>query len=97
MANTDDLRDELLILVGFMLTSARGLVDEPKSYGPSRLLDAAGRVLDTMEEHAMLHQSLQEIKAQIDDERFGPMDDEGFVARLDDLAVNWTESIADML
>jgi hypothetical protein len=93
---TEDLRDELLLLVGFMLTSARGLVEEPKSYGPSRLLDAAGRVLDTMEEHGMLDQSLQEIKAQIDDERFGPMDDEGFVARLDDLAVNWTESIADM-
>ncbi len=93
---TEDLRDELLLLVGFMLTSARGLVEEPKSYGPSRLLDAAGRVLDTMEEHGMLDQSLREVKAQIDDERFGPMDDEGFVARLDDLAVNWTESIADM-
>ena len=93
---TEDLRDELLLLVGFMLTSARGLVEEPKSYGPSRLLDAAGRVLEMMEEHGMLDQSLQEIKAQIDDERFGPMDDEGFVARLDDLAVNWTESIADM-
>jgi len=92
---TEDLRDDLLLLVGFMLTSARGLVEEPKGYGPSRLLDAAGRVLDMMEEHGMLDQSLQEIKAQIDDERFGPMDDEGFVARLDDLAVNWTESIAD--
>jgi len=92
---TEVLRDELLLLVGFMLTSARGLVEEPKSYGPSRLLDAAGRVLDTMDEQSMLDQSLQEIKAQIDDERFGPMDDEGFVARLDDLAVNWTESIAD--
>lgn len=92
---TEDLRDELLLLVGFMLTSGRGLVEEPKSYGPSRLLDAAGRVLDTMDEQSMLDQSLQEIKAQIDDERFGPMDDEGFVARLDDLAVNWTESIAD--
>jgi len=93
---TEYLRDELLLLVGFMLTSARGLVEEPKSYGPSRLLDAAGRVLDTMDEQIMLDQSLHEIKAQIDDERFGPMDDEGFVARLDDLAVNWTESIADM-
>jgi len=93
---TEYLRDELLLLVGFMLTSARGLVEEPKSYGPSRLLDAAVRVLDTMDEQIMLDQSLQEIKAQIDDERFGPMDDEGFVARLDDLAVNWTESIADM-
>jgi len=96
MATTDDLRDEMLLLVGFMLTSAHGLVDEPQSYGPARLLEAAGRLLDMMEEQGMLDDSLKQIKGIIDNERFGPMDEEGFVARLDDLAVNWTESIADM-
>jgi hypothetical protein len=85
----------MLLLVGFMLTSAHGLVDEPQSYGPARLLDAAGRLLDMIDEKGMLDESLKEIKAAIDRERFGPMDDEGFVARLDDLAVKWTESIAD--
>ena len=49
-----------------------------------------------MEEQGMLDDSLKQIKGIIDNERFGPMDEEGFVARLDDLAVNWTESIADM-
>jgi len=96
MATTEDLRDEMLLLVGFMLTSAHGLVDEPQSYGPARLLEAAGRLLDMMEEQGMLDDSLKQIKGIIDNERFGPMDEEGFVARLDDLAVNWTESIADM-
>ena len=92
---TEDLTGELLLLIGFMLTSAHGLVDEPKSYGPARLLEAAGRLLDMMEERGMLDDSLKEIKGIIDNERFGPMDEEGFPARLDQLALTWTESIAD--
>ena len=95
MATTEDLRDEMLLLVGFMLTSAHGLVDEPQSYGPARLLEAAGRLLDMMEEQGMLDDSLELIKGVIDNERFGPMDEEGFPARLDQLALRWTESIAD--
>ena len=95
MASTEELRDELLLLVGFMLTSAHGLVDEPQGYGPARLLEAGGRLLDMMEEHGLLDDPLQEIKGTIDDERFGPMDEEGFPARLDRLALTWTESIAD--
>lgn len=92
---TEDLTGELLLLIGFMLTSAHGLVDEPKSYGPARLVEAAGRLLDMMEERGMLDDSLKEIKGIIDNERFGPMDEEGFPARLDQLALTWTESIAD--
>ncbi|MGB9301347.1 MAG: DUF6092 family protein [Anaerolineae bacterium] len=92
---TEDLTGELLLLIGFMLTSAHGLVDEPKSYGAARLVEAAGRLLDMMEERGMLDDSLKEIKGIIDHERFGPMDEEGFPARLDQLALTWTESIAD--
>jgi hypothetical protein len=95
MATAEELRDELLLLIGFMLTSAHGLLDEPQSYGPARLLEAAGRLLDMMEEQGMLDDSLREMKAVIDQERFGPMDEEGLPARLDRIALGWTESIAD--
>jgi hypothetical protein len=95
MATTDELKGEMLLLVGFMLTSAHGLIDEPASYGPSRLLEAAGRVLDMMEEHGLLDDSLKEIKRAIDDERFGPMDEEDFAAKLDQLALSWTKLMAD--
>lgn len=95
MNHGDELSTELLLLVGFLLTSARGLVDEPKSYGPSRLLEAAGRVLSLMHQQGMLDEPLQAIKADIDGERFGPMkDEEVLVARLDELALRWTEVIA---
>jgi len=95
MAETESLVDELLLLVGFLLTSAHGLLDEPQSYGPTRLLDAAGRVLDMMDEQGLIDDALRGIKAQVDEERFGPMSEEGFPARLDQLALKWTESIAD--
>ncbi len=94
MATSEELRDELLLLVGFMLTSAHGLLDEPQSYGPARLLEAAGRILDMMEEQEMLDDSLKDMKTVVDHERFGPMDEEGFPTRLDQLALRWTEVIA---
>lgn len=93
--NNDDLRDELLLLVGFLLTSAHGLADEPKSYGPTRLLDTAGRVLGIMDKHSMLDDSLKGIKNKIDRERFGSMDDERLINRIDELALEWTEFISD--
>jgi hypothetical protein len=95
MATTEELRDELLLLIGFLLTSAHGLFDEPPSYGPARLLETAGRLLDMMQEQGMLDDSLQEMKALIDHERYGPMDEDGFPDRIDHLALWWTESIAD--
>jgi hypothetical protein len=95
MASTEEVRDELLLLIGFLLTSAHGLFDEPKSYGPARLLETAGRLLDMMEEQGMLDDSLREVKAAIENERYGPMDEEAFPDRVDDLALRWTESIAE--
>jgi len=97
VASTDGLRDELLLLVGFLLTSARGLVDEPKDYGPARLLDAAGRLLTVMAGQGMLDTSLSEIRDEIDDELSASMDQERLVARLDVLALRWAELIADRL
>ncbi len=95
MVSTDDLTNDLLLLVGFLLTSAHGLVNEPKSYGPTRLLDAAGRVLAMMDERGMLEGSLREIRAEIDSELSASMDQERLLAKLDELALRWTELIAD--
>lgn len=37
--------DDVFELVAFLVTSARLCVDEPKLYGPLRLVDAASRLL----------------------------------------------------
>lgn len=36
--------DEVVELLAFLITAARGLIDEPNNYGPMRLLDAAERI-----------------------------------------------------
>lgn len=37
-------QDDVLDLVAYLITAARGLLDEPVDYGPMRLLNAAQRV-----------------------------------------------------
>ena len=37
--------EELLLLAAYLLSSSRGLLEEPAGYGPLRCLDAARRVL----------------------------------------------------
>lgn len=50
MKSTDDiLKDDHFKLLAFLITSARGCVDEPVLYGPLRLVDAAARLIDIME------------------------------------------------
>lgn len=93
----DRLTDELLVLVGFLFTSARGLVDEPKAYGPTRLLDAASRLLAVMDEHDMLGDSLRAVKTEIDYQLSGPWDEEELLGGLDELALRWTQLIAQRL
>ena len=40
-------------VVGFLVVSARGLMDEPAEYGPMRLLDAADRLAQALEEQGL--------------------------------------------
>lgn len=39
---------QLLELICFTIISARNLVEEPKLYGPLRMIDVAGRILDML-------------------------------------------------
>jgi hypothetical protein len=80
------VRDDLFLLLGYLLTSARGLADEPKGYGPFRLLDAAGRLLEIMEEHGMGDDFTKRVLEQIDEVRFGPDNDERLLELADQLS-----------
>ena len=90
---SDGLTDQLVVLVGFLLSSARGLADEPRSYAVFRLLDAAGRLLDAMEEHGLLDESLNDIKAQVDRNRYGSGDEDELLSELDELVVRWVRAM----
>lgn len=82
----ETLQEELFHLIAYVITSARGLYDEPADYGVFRLLDTAGRLLEIMENSGMLTDPfLAELKRLVDEEREGSMDNERQRQRLDEM------------
>lgn len=78
-----EIKNELLLLVSYMITSARGLYDEPEEYGIFRLIDATGRLLAIMESSGMSDDFIATLREQIDEERDSSMDDDAQKRHLD--------------
>ena len=71
---------ELLI---YMLTSAAGLPEEPKSYGPLRMIEAAARLTRLLQEVSPEDPALNTILSTLESGRNKSMTDpEGFQAML---------------
>ncbi|ADQ13773.1 DUF6092 family protein [Halanaerobium hydrogeniformans] len=62
---------EVLKLISHMTTSARGLIDEPKSYGPFRLIDSTIKLYQTLEKADVIKEKnetdLDEIISELDE------------------------------
>ena len=95
--NTDELREELVNLVGYLLTSAHGLYDEPVGYGPFRMLDVAGRLLAIMEEAELADPFLMQLRQTIDEERLGSSDDQALRAFLDQVCLQYAAGLKDRM
>jgi len=77
----------------FLLTAARGCVDEPKMYGPLRLIDAISRLTDIYSKTDKLEPDpfLLKAKEEIDANEFQVMaSEEEFVAFIDRLILQFT-------
>ncbi len=75
-------------LATYMLTSARGLVDEPPMYGPLRLVESISRLVELPEFATCIKRDsfLGEMKRKIDKNKFEVMaSEERFVNFLDEL------------
>jgi hypothetical protein len=81
--SNETLSSELFNLVGYLLTSAHGLYEEPPGYGPFRLLDTTGRLLAIMQAYGLSDSFLDELKEWADQERFGTSSDEQLRLSLD--------------
>jgi hypothetical protein len=84
---TDELKDGLFHLAAYLVTSARGLYDEPADYGIFRLIDSAGRLLSVMENAWGLDPFLTKLKLDLDEEREGEMDEVRQKVHLDSMVV----------
>jgi hypothetical protein len=92
-----ELKNELFNLVAYMVTSSRGLYDEPADYGIFRILDSAGRLLAVMESRGLMDPFLEELKTIIDAEREGNMDYDGQRERLDAAVVKISLELTNRL
>ena len=73
-------------LLCYMIVSARNLEQETKMYGPFRLVDAASRLIEILEESGIGDEFLSQVRSMIEANKYKVMTDkEGFVAFLDDL------------
>ena len=80
---------QLLELLAYMLTSARGLMDEPASYGPFRLIDGASRLCKTLADNGYEHSDfLKNLQHKIDERKFSVMNDADDFKALADEAVH---------
>jgi hypothetical protein len=91
--NTDELHEDLVNLVGYLLTSAHGLYDEPADYGPFRLLDAAGELLTIMEAAKLSDAFLIQLRQDIDEKRFGSSDDQALRTFLDQACLQYAAEL----
>ena len=82
--------DPFYDLFCYMAASARGLIDEPKEYGPLRLLQSMERLIDIIEEENQLEEKeiYSEIKEMIEERKtLVTSDMEKFVELLDDIVL----------
>ncbi len=63
-------------LVGYMATSGRNLIDETPLYGPFRLVDAASRLIEILEQEGIGSSRLSTLRERIDAGKYSVMVDE---------------------
>ena len=83
----DKLEKELFELMCYMIISARNLDHEKKIYGPLRLVDATGILIDILEKNGIIHDEFfYQVKTIIEANKDKVMTNTDlFIAFLDDL------------
>ncbi len=100
MSGTEKLGESadrgLYELLGYLLTSARGLLEEPAEYGPLRLLEGASRLCGLMMAGGSSYtEALGELKSGIDAGKFSVISDsEAFAQTLDRAVRDYTRHLA---
>lgn len=65
--------DKIFELVSFMIVSGRNLLEEPTRYGPFRLVDAVGRLINILEDADMSSERLRSIRDKIEEGKYSAM------------------------
>lgn len=91
-----ELERKVFEVVGYMVTSARNLLDETPLYGPFRLVDAVSRLVTVLEEEGLASPRLLALKERIEQGKYAVADDpKGFRRFLDGLVDSVVESLLE--
>lgn len=97
MVTENLLEDEHFQLLAFLITSARGCVDEPPIYGPLRLIDAAEKIISLIMKKYGEVQELQEMRKKIGEARnLVVTNEEEFTKVLDELVIGLSGIIKNL-
>jgi hypothetical protein len=81
-------------LISYLVASARGCVDEPKMYGPFRLVDASRRLIDLLEARGLADDFLRQLRIRIDKiENMQLEDEKRFVESLDEAVLSIAKEV----
>ncbi|MFW5904511.1 MAG: DUF6092 family protein [Candidatus Saliniplasma sp.] len=96
--NKDDDKPMFFDLLCYMSSSAKGLVDEPKLYGPLRLLESMERIIDVLEANDMSDEFYSKLKQEIKENKYTVMqDEEEFIESIDEIVAMLAKKEMDFL
>ncbi len=82
-----DKRD-ILDYMAYIVSSAKGCINEPKMYGPFRLVDSIEKFMNLLTKYKLVDdEDINKVAEKIANEKFSVMtDEEKFIAMLDEVA-----------
>ncbi len=80
-------RNSIVKMFAYIITSARGCIDEPKIYGSFRLVDSASKLFYLLKENGLINdKEIEKIINKIDEKKYSCMSDEQeFIDMIDDV------------
>ncbi|OON72073.1 DUF6092 family protein [Streptomyces tsukubensis] len=90
-----ELAEQIALLAAFLLSSGRGLLEEPTAYGPARCADGARRTLELLERYGPCDARLVALRTRLEEAMSGPMGEVDLVALLDDACDRMAEVLSE--
>lgn len=86
---------DIVKIFSYLVTSARGCMDEPKIYGPFRLLDTMSRLFYILKDNGeILNKEIEKIVEKIDEKKMScKADEEKFIILLDEVIDDLAELV----
>jgi len=90
----EQLKGSFFELLTFLTVSARNCVEEPKLYGPFRLIDGASKLIEILEGEALADEFLLKLRKKIEEEKYSVMSNKnGFIKFLNDLTLSFADEL----